>query len=384
MSSRNTKKKKKFELNMDYSLLVIMAFLICFGLVMLYSCSSYDGLIEHNDSMYYLKQQLVKTMMGIGAMLFVAIFVDYHFYAKLATAGYLFSFFLLMLVRFTPLGIGAKGAKRWLDLKVFSFQPSEAMKIAIIIFIPYMICRMGKNVQTLKGSLSVLGAGAAAFLGVYKLTDNLSTGIIVMGIAVGILFVVHKNTKLLIKIGLGGLGVTYALAYLVGSIFSNSDKFRIRRLIAWVNPEKYANGFSFQTIQGLYAIGSGGFFGKGLGNGAQKMIIPEVQNDMILSAICEELGIFGALVVLVLFGMLLYRLLFIAKNAPDIYGSLMVTGIFTHIALQVILNIGVVTNMIPNTGITLPFISFGGTSLIFLLLEMGIALSVSSKIRVRD
>ena len=149
----------------------------------------------------------------------------------------------------------------------------------------------------------------------------------------------------------------------------------------WINPEKHAGNKGFQTLQALYAIGSGGFFGKGLGASTQKMIIPEVQNDMILSIICEELGVFGAIVVLVMFGMMLYRLMFIAQNAPDKYGSLIVTGIFAHIAIQVILNVAVVTNLIPNTGITLPFISYGGTSILFLMIEMGMALSVSRSIR---
>ena len=138
-------------------------------------------------------------------------------------------------------------------------------------------------------------------------------------------------------------------------------------------------------MQGLYAIGSEGFWGKGLGNSVQKLsAIPEVQNDMILAAICEELGIFGAIVILILFGMLLYRLMFIAQNAPDLYGSLIVTGIFTHIALQVILNIAVVTNLIPTTGITLPFFSYGGTSILFLMSEMGLALGVSRTIKFEE
>ena len=149
----------------------------------------------------------------------------------------------------------------------------------------------------------------------------------------------------------------------------------------WIDPEKYAGNKGFQTLQALYAVGSGGFWGKGLGASTQKLIIPEVQNDMILSIICEELGVFGAIVVLVMFGMMLYRLMFIAQNAPDKYGSLIVTGIFAHIAIQVILNVAVVTNLIPNTGITLPFISYGGTSILFLMIEMGMALSVSRSIR---
>ena len=166
---------------------------------------------------------------------------------------------------------------------------------------------------------------------------------------------------------------------------TTSENFRLRRIITWLDPENHADKGGFQVMQGLYAIGSGGFFGKGLGNSTQKLgVIPEVQNDMILSIVCEELGVFGAIVILVLFGLLLYRLMFIARNAPDLYGSLIATGIFAHIALQVILNIAVVTNLIPTTGITLPFISYGGTSILFLMTEMGIALGISRKIKLGD
>ena len=384
MSTRKKKMKRtKTDGYVDYSLLAIMAFLICFGLVMLYSCSSYDGMITYKDSMHYFKGQLWKTLVGIGVMWLVSK-VDYHLYKKFAFLIYLFAFFLMFLVRFSPLGYGAKGAKRWLNLGFISFQPSEIMKIAVILFLSCLICKMGKNIQTWKGCCVVLGFGGIAALGVYKLTDNLSTAVIVFGIACAILFVVYRKSMLFAGFGIGLVGVLTAIAWNIGLRMSDSENFRLRRLIAWVNPEKYAADFSFQTVQGLYAIGSGGFFGKGLGNGAQKMIIPEVQNDMILSAICEELGVFGAMVILLLFGMLLYRLMFIAQNAPDKFGSLIVTGIFAHIAIQVILNVGVVTNLIPNTGITLPFISSGGTSLVFLFAEMGIVFGVASKIRLKE
>ena len=171
---------------------------------------------------------------------------------------------------------------------------------------------------------------------------------------------------------------------ILGMALATSENFRLRRILVWLNPEEHASEGGYQIMQALYAIGSGGFFGKGLGNSAQKMIIPEVQNDMILSIICEELGVFGASIVLVLFGMLLFRLLFIAQNAPDLYGSLIVTGIFAHIALQVVLNVAVVINLIPTTGITLPFISYGGTSILFLMAEMGIALGVSQRIKISE
>ena len=205
-----------------------------------------------------------------------------------------------------------------------------------------------------------------------------------MGISCCILFVVHKKQKIFLWFAGGGLAAFVAGSYLLGRLLENSTNFRLRRIIAWLNPEKYASTISFQTVQGLYAIGSGGFFGKGLGNGVQKTVIPEVQNDMILSAICEELGVFGAIIILVLFGLLIYRLLFIAQNAPDLYGALIMTGIMSHIAIQVVLNVMVVTNMMPNTGITLPFISYGGTSILFLMIEMGMALGISRRIKLED
>ena len=163
-----------------------------------------------------------------------------------------------------------------------------------------------------------------------------------------------------------------------------SDSFRLNRILVWLDPEKYSDNGGYQVLQGLYAIGSGGLFGKGLGNSTQKIqSIPEAQNDMIFSIICEELGLFGAVLLTILFVFLLYRLMFIAQNAPDLLGSLIVTGIFAHIALQVVLNIAVVLNFIPTTGVTLPFISYGGTSILFLMAEMGIALNVSRQIRMK-
>ena len=383
IKSRRRKAVKKQAVHyFDYSLLAIIIFLMCFGLVMLYSISSYEARTEYGDGMYFLKRQGLIGLGSIVVMMWVSR-LDYHMFSKYAAMSYWGSMLLLALVKFTPLGIEVNGARRWFRLPANqSFQPAEIMKIAVIIFIPYLICRMGNKVHTLKGSLGVVEWGGLAALGVYVLTDNLSSAIIVMGISCCILFVVHKKQKIFLWIAGGGLAVFVAGSYILGRLLENSTSFRLRRIIAWLNPEKYASTISFQTVQGLYAIGSGGFFGKGLGNGVQKTVIPEVQNDMILSAICEELGVFGAIIILVLFGLLIYRLLFIAQNAPDLYGALTMTGIMSHIAIQVILNVMVVTNMMPNTGITLPFISYGGTSILFLMIEMGMALGISRRIKL--
>ena len=223
-------------------------------------------------------------------------------------------------------------------------------------------------------------------IGVDLATDGASVrraAALLLAITCILIFVIHPKTKpFLAVIGVGAAVAAIGIAVLSVTA-ANSENFRLQRIISWLNPEATMDTGSYQVMQGLYAIGSGGFFGKGLGNSTQKLgVIPEAQNDMILVVICEELGVFGAIIILVLFGLLLYRLMFIAKNAPDLYGSLIATGIFAHIALQVILNIAVVTGLLPTTGITLPFISYGGTAILFLMAEMGIALGISRKIRL--
>ena len=384
--STNTRVKKKEHsiAYFDYSLLAILICLICFGLVMLYSTSSYSAMMKQNgDSLFYFKRQILFCIVGLIGMWIVSR-IDYHWYFERSKFFYFISIFMMFLVK-TPLGKEVNGAKRWIKLPFEQqLQPAEIAKIAIILFIPALICTMGREIKTLEGIVKVLAWGAFSAAVVFIITENLSTAIIVMGITCIMIFVVHPKTRIFIIIAVGIILIGIVGARVLGMAMETSGNFRLRRILVWLNPEKYASEGGYQIMQALYAIGSGGFFGKGLGNSAQKMIIPEVQNDMILSIICEELGVFGAIMVLILFGMLLYRLLFIAQNAPDLYGSLVVSGIFAHIALQVILNVMVVINCIPTTGITLPFISYGGTSVLFLMAEMGLALGVSSKIKIAE
>lgn len=384
--STNTRVKKKEHsiAYFDYSLLAILICLICFGLVMLYSTSSYSAMMKQNgDSLFYFKRQVLFCIVGLIGMWIVSR-IDYHWYFERSKFFYFISIFMMFLVK-TPLGKEVNGAKRWIKLPFEQqLQPAEIAKIAIILFIPALICTMGREIKTLEGIEKVLAWGAFSAAVVFIITENLSTAIIVMGITCIMIFVVHPKTRIFIIIAVGIILIGIVGARVLGMAMETSGNFRLRRILVWLNPEKYASEGGYQIMQALYAIGSGGFFGKGLGNSAQKMIIPEVQNDMILSIICEELGVFGAIMILILFGMLLYRLLFIAQNAPDLYGSLVVSGIFAHIALQVILNVMVVINCIPTTGITLPFISYGGTSVLFLMAEMGLALGVSSKIKIAE
>ena len=200
-------------------------------------------------------------------------------------------------------------------------------------------------------------------------SNNLSTAIIILGIGIVLIFI--ANPRYLQFVGIGVAGVCFL------SVFLAMESYRLERLEIWRNPEAYEKGF--QTIQGLYAIGSGGIFGKGFGNSLQKLgFVPEAQNDMIFSIVCEETGILGAFLTLFLFGILIWRLCILALNCRDLQGTLLCAGIMAHMAIQVVLNVAVVTNTIPNTGITLPFVSYGGTSVVFLLGEMGLALSVSS------
>ncbi len=382
--TKRVKRKRSNEtIYFDYSLLAVLIFLVCFGLIMLYSASAYSALVQHNDSMHYFKRQILFCIVGFIGM-YVVSRIDYHYYIKWARGIYFVAVVLMALVQ-TPLGIEVNGAKRWIQLPFRQqLQPAEITKIAVILFIPVLICQLGREIRTLKGMGQVFLWGLVAAGCVFILTENLSTAVIVMGITCVMIFVVHPQTRPFIAAASAGLVLILVGVQILDAMLSTSGNFRLRRILVWLNPEEYASEGGYQVMQGLYAIGSGGFFGKGLGNSAQKMVIPEVQNDMILSIICEELGVFGAIIVLVLFGLLLFRLMFIAQNAPDVYSSLVVTGIFTHIALQVLLNVMVVINLIPTTGITLPFISYGGTSILFLMAEMGIALGISAKIKIKE
>lgn len=366
----------------DYNLLASVILLTCFGLIMLYSTSAYEAQVQFGDDMYYFSKQ---ALISAGCLVLILIFsqFDYHIYVKMAGPIYVIANILLFLTKF--IGTEINGAKRWIYFGPISFQPAELAKLAIILFIPTVIVKLGKNMQGWKAPAVVLGFGAFTSILTWKFTDNLSTAIIIGGICVMLVFVSHPKTKPFI---IGGTGILVAavvgLRALV-SVMGTSNSFRLNRILVWIDPESYASMGGYQIMQALYAIGSGGFFGKGLGNSTQKLgALPEAQNDMIFSIVCEELGVFGAAMLTLMFLFLLYRLMFIAQNAPDLMGALIVTGIFGHISLQVVLNIAVVLNVIPTTGVTLPFVSYGGTSILFLMAEMALALSVSKQIKFQE
>lgn len=385
-SSERRKRKRKSEYFFDYTLLFVVLFLICFGLVMLYSTSSYEANLDFGDPAFYLKKQLFATALGLVIMLFMSQW-DYHRWEKVAFLAYVVSNTMILLV-LSPLGFEANGARRWIRIAGISIQPAEVAKIALILVLASVICQLGKGIRTTKGTIFILALAAVPAALVLLVTKNLSSAIIIMGIAVVMMFVADPRYRWYILAALGVIAFAVGMVCLILFLSSGeagSGNYRWDRVLAWINPEKYAADEGFQTLQALYAIGSGGIWGKGLGQSMQKLgFLPEAQNDMVFSIICEELGLFGAFCVILLFLMLIWRFMVVANNAPDLFGALIVVGVMGHFSIQVVLNIAVVTNSIPNTGITLPFISYGGTSILFLLAEIGLVLNVSKSIRLRD
>lgn len=380
MAGNQVRRRRRGNDYYDYSLVAVIILLTCFGLMMLYSTSAYTSEIKYGDDMFYFRKQAIISAVCVLCALVISM-IDYHILKFFTKILYVVAAGCMLLVK-TPLGIEVNGAKRWLGFGSIQFQPSEIAKIAVIVCLSYMVVDMGRQIQTWKGLGTLAAVGFFQGFLAYWATENLSTGLIICGITAGLIFIAHPKTApflaaaaLLVVMVAGGVAILAATT-------QTSSSFRIRRILVWLHPEDFSDTSAYQIMQALYAIGSGGFFGKGLGNSAQKLgAVPEAQNDMIFSIVCEELGIVGGAIILILFAYLLYRLFFIAQNAPDLEGSLMVSGIFIHISLQVILNICVVINLIPTTGITLPFVSYGGTSILFLMAEMGLALSVARQIK---
>ena len=379
---KQEKRKKQYGY-FDYSLLFVWIFIMLLGYVLLYSASSYTALNKYGDAAYFLKGQIKATAIGLVFML-PAVFMDYRLLKNFKTLIYGVSIGSVFLV-LTPLGLELNGAKRWVDLKIVQFQPAEVVKIGVIIMTAYILSRCGTHAIK-KGKLcwqiycvTLLGAGL-----VYILTSNLSSAIIIAGIGAIMIIVAGAGKYFTGTISIGLVVAIIGLYIMRDMPQLATLSYRLERIAVWKNPENFLDGRGkgYQPLQGLYAIGSGGIFGKGLGNSAQKLgFVPEATNDMIFSIICEELGIFGAVCIILLFVFMIRRMRVIASNAPDMFGSMLVVGVLAHISLQVVLNIAVVTTVIPNTGVSLPFISYGGTSLLFLMIEMGMVLSVSRKIK---
>ena len=377
-------RKKRPRRFYDYSLLFTIIFLTVFGLIMIYRSSYYTAQVNGQPPSYYMVRQAQIAFAGFVMMLVISK-MNYHFFAKFTIPAIVVSYVCMLLVNFTSLGIEVNGKKRWLGTRSLRIQPAELVKVTVILVLAVIITKLGKKINEWRvwGMLAAL-IGPLALL---VTANNLSSGIIIVGIAFVMMFVACKRkwpfvltAALIAAVILFAEPVALALEQ-VGIL----HEYQLERILVWKEPEAYAQDGGFQVLQGLYAIGSGGLLGKGLGQSIQKLsFLPEPQNDMIFAIICEELGLFGAVSVILIFLFMLYRFMVIAGNAPDLFGALLVVGVMAHIAIQVVLNIAVVTNVIPNTGITLPFISYGGTSVLFLMIEMGMVLSVSNQIRLES
>ncbi len=383
MANEGKVKKHKPRRFYDYSLLFTIIFLTAFGLVMIYSSSYYSAqLSQDGNSAYFLIRQGQIAAAGFVFMLFISK-LDYHWFCKFAGLAYVLSYVTMFLTMFTPLGIEANGKKRWLGIGGASFQPTELVKISLIMVLAVVISRLGLGINRKKSAGFVIAL--ALPLALMVTANNLSSGIIICGIVFIMLFVACKiRWPFAACVAAGLLLLIFAPQLAEGMEMLHILKpYQVERIMVWRNPELFPQDGGFQTLQGLYAIGSGGLFGRGLGESIQKLgFIPEAHNDMVFSIICEELGLFGAVSVILIFLFMIYRFMLIAGNAPDLLGALLVVGVMAHIAIQVILNIAVVTNVMPNTGVTLPFICYGGTSVLFLMMEMGIVLSVSNRIKL--
>jgi cell division protein FtsW len=312
--------------------------------------------------------------------------MDYHIWQRFALQVYVAA--LLLVFALIPFGSTANGAKRWIRFPVFGgVQPADVSKFAVIVLLAALVCGCGKKVRKLKNAaiIFMLTAGIQG-TAVFIISNNMSSALIVFAIGFVMIFVAYPGYKIFAAIGAAAAAFFVGIYAWVSRMISTNhltENFRLNRVLVWVDPERYISGKGYQTVQALYAIGSGGLFGKGLGKSLQKLgYIPESQNDMIFSIICEELGLFGAVCVILVFAVMLWRIAHIAQNAKDLFGTLLAAGVFAHIAIQVVLNIAVVTNLIPNTGVSLPFISYGGSSAVVLLAEVGIVMNVSSQIKI--
>lgn len=359
----------------DPCLMMILSFLLVFGLVMLFSSTRYIDAKEHPRNPYYtITRQGAFLVISLGVMAVVSR-MDYRRLIRAAKFLYPAAVLLGILVLF--FGKEVNGQKRWFALGPISFQPAEFAKLTLILTLTSFFHRHYHESRRI--SLVIRAALLTLPLFLPVVEANLSSGLIIAGIAF-FMAMVASDRRLFFGAAAAAVVFVCVFAFQSGLLASLLDEYQMNRIYAWLDPEAFPLSNGFQVLQGLYAIGAGGIFGVGLGDSLQKLgYLPEAQNDMIFSVICEELGLFGALLLMLLFLILIWRFMIIAVNAPDDEGMFLVFGVMAHISIQVLLNIAVVTNSIPNTGVSLPFISYGGSSLLFLLTEIGMVFRVSSE-----
>lgn len=353
----------------DFILLLVTFTLLAIGLIMVYSASAVWADYKFDDSFFFAKRQMLFAGVGIVAMFFI-MNVDYWTWRKYSKVIIIICFVLLVLVLIPGIGNVRNGSRSWIGVGAFSIQPSEFMKLAMIAFLAKFLSENQKNITTIKkGLFPSLGLVFLAF-GMIMLQPDLGTGTVMVGTCVVMIFI--AGARISHFVGLGVLGLVGFIALIA------SAPYRIKRITSFLDPWSDAQNSGFQIIQSLYAIGPGGLFGLGLGQSRQKFFyLPEPQTDFIFAILAEELGFIGGSFILLLFALLLWRGIRIALGAPDLFGSFLAVGIIAMIAIQVMINIGVVTGLMPVTGITLPFLSYGGSSLTLMLLAIGVLLNIS-------
>lgn len=349
--------------------MIVTFTLLAVGLIMVYSASAVWADYKFNDSFFFAKRQMLFAGVGIIAMFFI-MNIDYWTWRTWSKVILIICFILLILVLIPGIGNVRNGSRSWIGVGAFSVQPSEFMKIAMIAFLAKFLSENQKAITSFKqGLFPSLGLVFLAF-GLIMLQPDLGTGTVMVGTSVVIIFI--AGARISHFVGLGLLGV----AGFVGLIIS--APYRMKRITSFLDPWQDPLGSGFQMIQSLYAIGPGGLFGLGLGQSRQKFFyLPEPQTDFIFAILAEELGFIGGSLILLLFSLLLWRGIRIALGAPDLFGTFLATGIIAMIAIQVMINIGVVTGLMPVTGITLPFLSYGGSSLTLMLMAVGVLLNIS-------
>lgn len=366
---------------LDHNLFFTIIFLNVYGIIMVYS-ASYNNSITKNYS-YFMNNQLKNVIFGFVIMI-VASYVNYHRIVRFGWGWFwLLAAVAIIAALKTPLAHSELGATRWIKLGPVSFQAAEPIKAAIIIFFAYYVSYWGLNRWYNQLLACLLAIALLGFL--FFFSNNLSTVIVLFCICAVIILSSVKKPDLywyfLLGLALIIIAAIFVTVYLL--MHQGAENFRFVRIRAWLHPEEYAADEGLQAMQARYAIGAGGFWGKGLGQSLIKFKLSYSYNDFILAIICEELGVFGVIVMMTLFGYLLYRIYKIAQNAWDIEGKVLAIGVFTQIALQLLINVMVVTSVIPTTGVTLPFFSAGGTSVVFLLAELGMVLNVDKYAKER-
>lgn len=367
-------RRKRFSVlqagKIDNIFLSLVLIILTIGLVMLFSASYAFSYAQYGNSYKFIMRQGAFGVIGVGVMLAVSK-IDYHIWRKFAWIIYGISMLMLVILLILPPMLKGKDVKRWLVIGPINFQPSEIAKFAVILLFSSLIAANYKQMKRIGFLAFLIGIlGITCVLVVFE--PHLSATVLIFSIGIVLMIVGGLQMRWIALGGLGGLGAG-ALLIVSGVINYGSDRLKYWR-DPWLDPV----GKGFQTIQSLLAIGSGGIMGRGIGQSRQKYLwLPEPHNDFIFAIVCEELGLVGAMVVVLLFALLVWRGFTIAMRAPDKFGSLLAIGLTFQVGLQAMLNIFVVTNTIPNTGISLPFFSYGGTSLVLLLAEMGIVLSVS-------